>query len=135
MPALFAYLIALGLLLGGGYGALSWLAAPEPVKVVAKAKSKPPSPPHRADTISGEISPPEPGKPEIADKTGSNDKTASVDQVPSETAAQDTKAASSAGEPISPWLISELHIDCPPIEHQWNNSRHRLQDKISRMRL
>jgi hypothetical protein len=42
MPALFAYLIAVGLLLGGGYGALSWLAAPEPVKVVAKAKPKPP---------------------------------------------------------------------------------------------
>jgi hypothetical protein len=42
MPALFAYLIAVGLLLGGGYGALSWLAAPEPIKVVAKAKPKPP---------------------------------------------------------------------------------------------
>ena len=42
MPALFAYLLAVGLLLGGGYGALSWLAAPEPVKVVAKAKPKPP---------------------------------------------------------------------------------------------
>jgi hypothetical protein len=41
MPALFAYLIAVGLLLGGGYGALSWLAAPEPVKVVARAKPKP----------------------------------------------------------------------------------------------
>src|ERR1700744_237199 len=41
MPALFAYLIAVGLLLGGGYGALSWLAAPEPVKVVAKAKPIP----------------------------------------------------------------------------------------------
>lgn len=41
MPALFAYLIAVGLLLGGGYGALSWLAAPEPMKVVAKAKPKP----------------------------------------------------------------------------------------------
>jgi hypothetical protein len=38
MPALFAYLIAVGLLLGGGYGALSWLAAPEPVKVSARAK-------------------------------------------------------------------------------------------------
>ncbi len=48
MPALFAYLIAVGLLVGGGYGALSWLAAPEPVKVVAKAKSKPP-PAHYAD--------------------------------------------------------------------------------------
>jgi hypothetical protein len=41
MPALFAYLIAVGILLGGGYGALSWLAAPEPVKVVARAKPKP----------------------------------------------------------------------------------------------
>jgi hypothetical protein len=42
MPALFAYLIAVGFLLGGGYGALNWLAAPEPVKVVvAKAKPKP----------------------------------------------------------------------------------------------
>ena len=40
MPALFAYLVALGLLLGGGYGALSWLTAPEPVKV---AKVKPTS--------------------------------------------------------------------------------------------
>jgi hypothetical protein len=42
MAALFAYLLAAGLLLGGGYGALSWLAAPEPVKVVVKAKPKPP---------------------------------------------------------------------------------------------
>jgi hypothetical protein len=41
MPALFAYMIAIGLLLGGGYGALSWLAAPEPVKVVTKARPKP----------------------------------------------------------------------------------------------
>jgi hypothetical protein len=41
MPALFAYLIAVGLLLGGGYGTLSWLAAPEPVKVVAKTIPKP----------------------------------------------------------------------------------------------
>jgi hypothetical protein len=39
MPALFAYLLVVGLLLGGGYGALSWLAAPEPVKV-AEAKPR-----------------------------------------------------------------------------------------------
>jgi hypothetical protein len=39
MPALFAYLIALGLLFGAGYGALNWLAEP-PVKVAAKANSK-----------------------------------------------------------------------------------------------
>jgi hypothetical protein len=41
MPSLLAYLIAVGLLLGGGYGALTWLAAPEPVKIVAKAKPTP----------------------------------------------------------------------------------------------
>lgn len=41
MPALFAYLITVGLLLGGGYGVLSWLAAPEPAKVVVKARPKP----------------------------------------------------------------------------------------------
>jgi hypothetical protein len=44
MPALFAYLIAVGSVLGGGYDALIWLAAPEPVKVVVKAKPK--QPPH-----------------------------------------------------------------------------------------
>ena len=40
MPALFAYLVAVTLLLGGGYGALTWLAAPEPVKIAAKVKPK-----------------------------------------------------------------------------------------------
>src|SRR3981189_635646 len=50
MPALFAYLLAVGLLLGGGYGALSWLAAPEPVKVVAKAKPRP-TPPYEATPL------------------------------------------------------------------------------------
>jgi hypothetical protein len=41
MPALFGYLCALCLLLGGGYGALSWLAAPETAHVVTKTpKSK-----------------------------------------------------------------------------------------------
>jgi hypothetical protein len=50
MPALFAYLVAVGLLLGGGYGALSWLAAPEPVKVVAKTK---PTPPHYVASSGG----------------------------------------------------------------------------------
>jgi hypothetical protein len=39
MPALLAYLIALGLLFGAGYGALNWLAEP-PVKMAAKANSK-----------------------------------------------------------------------------------------------
>lgn len=56
MPALFAYLIAVGLLLGGGYGALSWLAAPEPVKVAEKAKPKRPPPSHYDEANSEEVS-------------------------------------------------------------------------------
>jgi hypothetical protein len=40
LPALFAYLVAVMLLLSGGYGALNWLAAPEPIKVAVKVKPK-----------------------------------------------------------------------------------------------
>ena len=46
MPALLAYLIAVGLLLGGGYGALNWLTAPEPAKLVRHhPRPKPETPP------------------------------------------------------------------------------------------
>jgi len=41
MPALFAYVLAVAIFLGGGYGALNWLAGAEPVKVAAKAKHAP----------------------------------------------------------------------------------------------
>ena len=99
MPALFAYLVAVTLLLGGGYGALSWLATPEPVKLVAKATPKPP-PPHYADNSSQgstpanapQLSAPEsskpaaPGKPEIRGtdqvKAAANDKAVSSQQPP-----------------------------------------------------
>ena len=41
MPALLAYLVALAVFLGGSYEALTWLAAPEPMKIVrAKHKAK-----------------------------------------------------------------------------------------------
>jgi hypothetical protein len=94
MPALFAYLIALGLLLGGGYGALSWLAAPEPVKIVAKAKQKAPST-HTAtisEPTSAKASPPEAVDSERL-KPASNDKPQS-----SETEAR--VAASEPGAPV-----------------------------------
>jgi hypothetical protein len=89
MPALFAYLIAVGLLLGGGYGALSWLAAAEPIKVVAKAKSKPPSPPHdeaNAEPASSSASPPEAVRSEenaLAIDNSDHAAAASSDQPPS----------------------------------------------------
>ena len=98
MPALFAYLIAVGLLLGGGYGALGWLAAPEPMKVASKAKSKPP--PHYA--ASSEASFPEANLPAINDSDkaapGSNSKAAaaSSDQPPS-SVSQASAAASGQG--------------------------------------
>ena len=63
MPVRFAYLIAVGLLLGGGYGALNWLAAPEPIKAAAKAKPKPP--PRYA--ASPEASPSEPNSLSVND--------------------------------------------------------------------
>ncbi len=47
MPALLTYLIALCFLIGGGYGALNWLAAPDLPAVAARAspKAKSMSPP------------------------------------------------------------------------------------------
>ena len=66
MPALFAYLIAVALLLGGGYGALNWFAAPEPVKMVAKAAPKPP-PPHYADSSEPVAAEARPSKANSAD--------------------------------------------------------------------
>jgi hypothetical protein len=51
MPAFFAYLIALCLLLGGGYGALNWLAAPELANVAAKARPKAKLPSYEASSV------------------------------------------------------------------------------------
>jgi hypothetical protein len=100
MPALFAYLIAVALLLGGGYGALNWLATPEPVKVAAKAAPKPPTPhyaenskPDSTQANPPQVSPPEPSRPEAPGKPETNgtdqvkaaatDKAVSSDQSPS----------------------------------------------------
>ena len=97
MPALFAYLIAVALLLGGGSGAQNWLATPEPVEVVAKTR-QPASLPRYADDIGASSTQPiapqanlaETAKPEVTTKPGvdgtdqvktaSNDKAASSDQ-------------------------------------------------------
>lgn len=115
MPALFAYLIAVGFLLGGGYGALSWLAAPEPVKVVAKAK---PELPRRAEA-KFETSSPEtsslsekissgPGAPEITDSgramaSGSSELTSSELPAPqSISSAAATERGASAETSSSP---------------------------------
>ena len=48
MPALLAYLVSLVVFIGTGYGALQWLAAPEPVRTVTVAKKTAPNAPRSA---------------------------------------------------------------------------------------
>jgi hypothetical protein len=96
MPALFAYLVAVGLLLGGGYGALNWLAAPEPIKAAAKAKAKPP--PRYA--ASPEASPSEPNSLSIND----GDHTASDSNIesPSPRARMEASEQATRAMPLTP---------------------------------
>jgi hypothetical protein len=105
MPALFAYLIALGLLFGTGYGALNWLAQPEPVKVAAKAKPKSKSPPYQAPSQEvAEATPPASksddsspaSKPSVNDHDGASlsiDRQTPPQAQPSAAAAQPSEAA------------------------------------------
>jgi hypothetical protein len=105
MPALFAYLIALGLLFGTGYGALNWLAQPEPVKVAAKAKPKSKSPPYQAPSQEvAEATPPASksddsspaSKPSVNDHDGASlsiDRQTPPQAQPSVAAAQPSAAA------------------------------------------
>lgn len=101
MPALFAYLIAVGLLLGGGYGALSWLAAPEPVKVVAKAKPKAPS--HYASNSEANSS--EASSPVIKADHNTREQVASDSKdrsaIPASTEVVNTEASVAQGEPVA----------------------------------
>src|SRR5215212_7890353 len=53
MPALFGYLVALSILLGGGYAGLQWLATPDPrpaVKPAAHSKNVPEKSPSTTGT-------------------------------------------------------------------------------------
>jgi hypothetical protein len=107
MPALLVYLIAVTLLLGGGYGALNWLATPEPVKVVAKAKPKLP-PSHYADDSGAatQANPPqaslsEAAKPEAMSKPEVNG-TDQVKTASSEAATSDQPPPTSSSQQPAP---------------------------------
>jgi len=107
MPALFAYLIAVALLLGGGYGALNWLAAPEPIKVVAKAKPKPAPPRYADDSVaSTPANPPQASLTEAAKPEAISKPEVGTDQVKTasnEAASSDQKPpASSSSQPQQP---------------------------------
>ena len=125
MPALFAYVIAVGLLLGGGYGALSWLAAPEPVKVAAaRVKAKPPQ---RYEATSEA-----PSTTTSANQTNSNDKVASEsdkaasasnDQPPSEVPvasqpATNQNAPAESSSPATPQQIRSARAEVAPVEQK-----------------
>jgi hypothetical protein len=113
MPALFAYLIAVGLLLGGGYGALSWLAAPEPVKVVAKVKPKPPSP-HEA---SPEASSSELGSASTGDRDHvASDSNAQPPQSPANVAASEQGAQAEGSTPAQDQQNRSSNADASPAE-------------------
>jgi hypothetical protein len=109
MPALFAYLIAVGLLLGGGYGALSWLAAPEPVKVVAKAKPQPHSEANRstASVVAGSAQTSSNGNAAIAPSDSDKAASASNNQAPS-TGSEVTTSRETQPEASSP--AADLHL-------------------------
>jgi hypothetical protein len=117
MPALLSYLIAVTLLLGGGYGALNWLATPEPVKVAAKTAPKP-SPPHYTDNSkpdstnaqSPQVTPPEPGKPEFS----GNDQakvTANGKAVDGKAVGSDPPPAASSPQPEPPVAASQQEAE------------------------
>ena len=127
MPALFAYLIAVALLLGGGYGALSWLTTPEPVKVVATATPKPPAP-HYADNASPvptqadapQVTAPEPSKPEQSKPVPSKPEVSGTDQV--KPVSSDPLPSASSLQPNPPAAPSQreakAEISDPPRDHR-----------------
>jgi hypothetical protein len=127
MPALFAYVIAVGLLLGGGYGALSWLAAPEPVKVAAaRVKAKPPqryeatSEAPSATTTASQINNDDNDKAALdSDKAAS----ASNDQPPSEVPVASQPVASQnalteSSSAATPHQIRSARAEVAPVEQK-----------------
>ncbi len=109
MPAFFAYLVAVVLLVSGGYGALNWLAAPEPIKVAVKVKPK--AVPHY------EVIPPIAG-PSDASTTASTATNLPVTDESRDTASRDTTpeqtaSAASVSEPLPEPANSQPEIDNP----------------------
>ena len=133
MPALFAYLIAVALLLGGGYGALNWLTTPEPVKVVATATPKPPAP-HYADNASPvptqadapQVTAPEPSKPEQSKPVPSKPEVSGTDQLKAaandEPVSSDPPLSASSSQPNPPAAPSQqeakAEISDPTRDHR-----------------
>lgn len=151
MPALFVYLIAVGLLLGGGYGALSWLTAPEPVKAVAMATAKPPPARHADDSEAAtaearhsKANSADAGKREVASKAeidnsgeakaASADKAASSDQPPSASplpqpepaaaASRQQAGAAQASGPAQDQQDRSAHAEMPQAAPDQEANRH-----------
>jgi len=114
MPALFGYLVALSILLGGGYAGLQWLATPDPrpaVKPAAHSKNVPEkSSPGTTGTAAG------PSEAEGKRNSGTPAKSASTEG--SDKAARDAKAtdAKSSGKNSKPEKVDNVPAGgCAPI--------------------
>jgi hypothetical protein len=84
MPALLAYIVAVAIFLGGGYGALNWLAGPpEPAGIAAKARHAP-----RPETYGAATARRDP-QPESATDVSGNSETANSPAVSAAPAAAD----------------------------------------------
>jgi hypothetical protein len=117
MPALFGYLVVIGLLLGGGYGALNWLAAPEPVKVATKAAHNPsPSPrfPPGPEVKSSDSASATPSPFELNEKSGSNDRSSSA-QPQAHTAAEEQSTHAGVSAPAEDGPSLSTDVQTPPV--------------------
>jgi hypothetical protein len=119
MPALFAYLIALSLLVGGGYGALNWLAAPEPVKTTGKARQKARLAAHEAAVAAAESRAPEvtgqaaPSSLSAPSETNSQPETQALPPTAASTKEADTPAHAAPAAGTKPAAASKPEVTSP----------------------
>ena len=93
------------LLLSGGYGALNWLAAPEPIKVAVKVKPK--AVPHY------EVIPPIADSADASTTASSATNPPAADTASSDTASEKTASATSVSEPLPGPANNQPEIDNP----------------------
>jgi hypothetical protein len=103
LPALFAYLVAVMLLVSSGYGALNWLAAPEPIKVAVKIKPK--AVPHY------EVIPPIADSADASATASSATNSPAADMASSNTTSEKTASAMSVSEPLPGPANNQSEID------------------------
>jgi|GEM_PF-6003969 len=128
MPALFAYLLVVGLLLGGGYGAMSWLAEPAPIKVAVKTRPKPPSPMHYTANYKADPEPATAPSPASGDSrtepatqgTSDGDRAGAVSKDPPAPTRSEQDAAASG--PLTRTRAAQASVSAPAQQDQPSSS-------------